>query len=616
VALPGRPRIALAMVALVAFIPQFLFLSASVNNDNLVILISSWVLVVLATWLARADRPLPGWPQLLLLGVLLGLAALSKLSGVLLWPLAGAVLLWLAWRARRWRWLLLAALLVFGVALAVCGWWFVRNLSLYGDLTALRAHLWAIGPRHETPSTFAAAMAEFRGFRYSFWALFGWFNVLVPDAYYWLVDALTLLACVGLGVFVVRRILDGRRRRSGSGRADGVETGRDLSLPVLLMLFGWVALVVAGLLRWTLMTAASQGRLLYPALGAIALFLVLGLAELVPVRLRPAAGGVALAAWVGWAALCPLLFIAPTYAEPVRYHSLADLNTVPSILNVRYGDCCDLVGYVPPHQPIHAGDRVPLTLIWRARRALDRDYSVFVHATTIDGAIQGQMDSYPAGGRYPTSHWQPGEIISDTLYVPITTTAQGPELLLFDVGLYELSSGQELPAIGTDGEEVDHVFAGEVALEPGEWPRPRPAIELDALLGREVRLVGADLSAEAAEPGQVVTVTLTWRALADIRDNYVGFVHMLSPASDRQVQDDHEPLNGRYPTRVWSRGTSLLDPYRLELPATLAPGVYTLWAGMYRPETSDRLKTVHWQTAERWKDDLVYIGTLAVGPRE
>ena len=56
---PDRPGIALGMMGLVAFTPQFLFLSASVNNDNLVILIVSWVLVLLASWLSSPQ--LPGW---------------------------------------------------------------------------------------------------------------------------------------------------------------------------------------------------------------------------------------------------------------------------------------------------------------------------------------------------------------------------------------------------------------------------------------------------------------------------------------------------------------------------------------------------------------------------
>lgn len=614
---PQRPGIALGMMALVAFIPQFLFLGASVNNDNLVILISSWTVVLLAGWLCIPAGRLPRWPQLVLLGVLLGLAALSKLSGALLWPLAGLVLLWLAWRAntRARSTLAVGAAVVLLLALVVSGWWFVRNLGLYGDLSGISAHLAVMG-RREPPATFEAAMAEFRGFRYSFWALFGWFNVLVPQLFYWIVDILSLVACAGMGLYVVRRELARRQAGHGSGAASCPR----LKVSVLIMLVAWVGLVVTGLLRWTLLTPASQGRLLFPALAPLALFLVVGLAELVPSRLRRTAGLAGLAVWVAWAVLCPVLFIAPIYEPPPRYRSLAELGVVPAPLNVRYGDCCDLVGYIQPHRPIHAGERVPLTLIWRARRVIDRNYSVFVHASTTDGQIQGQIDTYPGGGLYPTSHWQPGNILSDTVYIPMSSEASGPDLILFNVGLYDLTQRtalgfEELPATAADGDTIKHVFAGEAALEPFEWPTTQPTIETDARFGQEIRLLGVDVPQEAAEPGAVVTVTLHWLALADVHNDYVGFVHLLSSSADRPAQDDHVPLAGRYPTRLWSRGTVIADPYRLELPDDLAPGVYDLWGGLYRPETSDRLQAVRWQTGERWKDDLVYIGALTVRTR-
>jgi len=98
---------------------------------------------------------------------------------------------------------------------------------------------------------------------------------------------------------------------------------------------------------------------------------------------------------------------------------------VPSFVNVRYDDCCDLIGYIQPNGPIQAGDQVPLTLIWRAGQPTAVDYSIFVHASASDGTIEGQIDTYPGGGRYPTSRWQPGEIISDTVYIPMSEDAQG-----------------------------------------------------------------------------------------------------------------------------------------------------------------------------------------------
>jgi len=590
---PDRPGVALGMVGLVAFIPQFLFLSASVNNDNLVILICSWTVVLLASWLYAAR--LPSWLELAVLGLLLGLAALSKLSGLFLWPLAATALVWLAWRQRRLTWLIPAGLLVLGLALGVSGWWFARNLRLYGDLLGINAHLWVMGPRQEWPTTLGDIYSEFRGFRYSFWALFGWFSVLVPDPIYWIIDLLTLAGCAGFALYLYRNIRHNK------------------ALPVILLLALWFVLVAIGLLRWTLLTPASQGRLMFPALVSIALLLVVGWAELVPNRWRWPAAAAFLVAWAAWAALCPILIIAPTYAEPQRYHSLAELNAVPSFVNVRYGDCCDLIGYIQPNGPIQADDRVPLTLIWRARQPTAVDYSIFVHASAPDGTIEGQIDTYPGGGRYPTSRWQPGEIISDTVYIPMSEDAQGPVLIRFSVGLYDHKTRVELPAFGTDGKELQYVFAGEAALEPPAWPSPpQPELLTDTLFGQEIRLIGADLSQETIRPGEAVTVTLHWQGMANIRDDYIGFVHLIAPAGESVAQDDHSPLYGRYPTRIWSKGTLLADSYRLELPAGLAPGVYDLWGGLYYPESGVRLQAISWQTGQRWQDDLVHIGTLVV----
>lgn len=448
-ALPERPGLALGMTGLVAFTPQFLFLSASINNDNLVILVSAWVLVILAGWL-RA-RQLPGRLPLAGLGVLLGLAVLSKYSGLLLWPLTAGALAWLAWRTKRFRRLLPAGLLVGGLALAVCGWWFWRNQQLYGDLSGLNVHLAIMGTRRRLPSPIRA-WREFNGFRYSFWALFGWFNILVPDLFYHLMDALTALGVVGVCLYPVRAIR--RRNLSAAG-----PSGEKMALPA-----AWLGLVAAGVLNWTRLTPASQGRLLYPALPAIALFLVLGWAELLSRRWRQPVGFVALAGWAAWAALCPFLFIRPAYALPRRAQT-ADMAAL-SELHVRFDDCCELVGYRLPDGPVRPGDRVPLTLVWRALAPPGQDYSLFIHAVTTDGDLVGQLDTYHGGGMYPTGLWQPGEVIVDTAYVPVSWKAQAPALIRFNVGLHEVATATRLPAFAPDGQELEAILAGEIGLVP------------------------------------------------------------------------------------------------------------------------------------------------------
>ncbi len=591
---PDRPGVALGMVGLVAFMPQFLFLSASVNNDNLVILISTWVLVLLTSWL-RAPG-LPRWPSLVGLGTLLGLGALAKYSGLLLWLLVVLVMAWLTWRRKGIRWLLTAGFIVFGLALVLSGWWFVGNLLLYGDLSSLNVHLEIMGTRHELPTGLAAAIREFNGFRYSFWGLFGWFNVLAPDPFYWIMDGLTILGLIGLVVYGVRSF----RRLPG------------WTQQALVMLIVWLGLVTIGILRWTTMTPASQGRLLYPSLGGLALFLVIGWAELLPLRVCRPIGVAALVIWIVSAVLCPLLVIKPAYALPERVNSLDELAFEASELHVRFEACCEVVGYVSPNRPVQPGDIVPLTFVWRATEALDQNYTLFVHATTVDGQIMGQLDTYHGGGMYPTSQWRMGEIIVDTVYVPISWTATGPALLRFNVGLSKTPSFERLDTFAADGQQIDVVLVGEAALVPSQWPVPRTDPQIDAVFGEQIQLTGIEFPEATVHAGEVVTVTLQWTSLTTITEDYTGFVHLANAAGTDVTQDDHPPMAGYYPTRLWSPGAVLSDTYRLELPGDLKEGPYQLWAGLYYSESGLRLEAVAQETGKRWKDDLVHIGTLEV----
>ncbi len=94
---PERPVVALTAATFIAFLPQFIFMSASVNNDVAAAAIASWTVVILIRFLRVGRASLA-----VLLGALVGLAALSKLSGLSVTPLVALGLLWWAWRERRW----------------------------------------------------------------------------------------------------------------------------------------------------------------------------------------------------------------------------------------------------------------------------------------------------------------------------------------------------------------------------------------------------------------------------------------------------------------------------------------------------------------------------------
>jgi hypothetical protein len=95
---------------------------------------------------------------------------------------------------------------------------------------------------------------------------------------------------------------------------------------------------------------------------------------------------------------------------------------------------------------IRAGEVVTLTLYWQPETApIPRDYTVFTHVLRPDHAADGSpvlagQDSPPIGNSYPTSVWQPGEVIVDRHEITIPADAP-PGDYPIEVGLYDPQAG-------------------------------------------------------------------------------------------------------------------------------------------------------------------------------
>src|SRR5690606_833138 len=116
--------VGLLAAALVAFNPMFLFVHAAVNNDALAILLGHGAFTLLFLIYRDAPDPRQRWRPYALLGLLLGLGLLTKLSLGALLLLAGIALALLAWRRQQPRLLFLGGGLVAGVALLLVSPWF------------------------------------------------------------------------------------------------------------------------------------------------------------------------------------------------------------------------------------------------------------------------------------------------------------------------------------------------------------------------------------------------------------------------------------------------------------------------------------------------------------
>jgi hypothetical protein len=577
--IPERPLLASGAAAVQAFIPQYLFIGSSVSNDSLITLLASCVLLQLVTLLAGRPESensrfhSTGWVPYLWLGLTLGLASLAKHSGLALVGLAVLALTRLGWQQRSRRPLAGLAIAVV-VAGAVAGWWYWRNLTLYGDWTATKPMLDALGnPRTSFPLTLVSVLGELVGLRASFWGLFGWFGILMPQWIYALLDVLTGLALAGL----VTRVVFCRPKIQPAA-----------ALPVL-----WLSMIAIFLARWTLVIASSQGRLLFPAISAVVLGLALGWSQLAPQRWPQVRDLVPLAIAGGLmmlSAAVPGWIIAPAYALP----ELLERDAIPidlNRLNVTYDDRLVLYGCLTDPQQSRPGDTLQITCYWEALAPLPRDWFFFHHLLGVGYEPVAKETGYPGSGSFPASLWPVGQVVAASEWLRVSRDAYAPIAGRVAVGVFDPGTDQSLIPISPEGNPVDLLIASRVKLTalPGRSVAiPNP---VQFSVGDLARLAGYAVAGQ----GSYLDLTLFWEPVAETKDDLMVFVHLLDGDGKPIGEGDGPPANGDYPTTFWEPGETIVDLHRVEVPPGIQPGLYQVAIGLYGLESGQRLPV--WDSA-------------------
>lgn len=96
-------------------------------------------------------------------------------------------------------------------------------------------------------------------------------------------------------------------------------------------------------------------------------------------------------------------------------------------------------GYVPDRAS--AGDNIYISLWWSAAQTPPQDYTISVILLHPNGTVASQHDSFPQQGRFPTSQWQPDQLVYDTH--PLKLPEAGRYQIA--VKVYTLSDGRVLP---------------------------------------------------------------------------------------------------------------------------------------------------------------------------
>ena len=128
-------------------------------------------------------------------------------------------------------------------------------------------------------------------------------------------------------------------------------------------------------------------------------------------------------------------------------------------------------------------------------------------------------------------------------------------------------------------------------------------------------LLGYDVDRDEVAQGGTLRVVLYWQAQHPAHTNYRSFVHLDAPTDQRTwaISDNFHPGDSTaqidIPTSTWDTAHYVRDEHLLHIPPDVPPASFLLRAGLYDPETGERLPA-----AGDNQDDTVTLQTVRVKP--
>ena len=555
---PQRPTVAFVAAALTGLNPMYIFMSASVTNDSLAMLLNASLVLLLLRTLRDGFR----LHYSIAIAILFALSCLTKLTALALLPVFFCAAFFAQRKTQDRRGALIFFSLVVVSWMLIAGWWFVRNVQLHGEPFGIITMANIAGPRGMS-FNLVDVFADFQHFRMSFWGLFGALNIQVASFFYVLLDVMTILSVIGF-IFLLLQLL---------AISDFAYARYELAH--LLTLSSGFVFAVLGILVWSTLTRTVEGRMLFPLIAVVIPLLAVGLVEIVwwivfslrPPNLEFVRAGDAVPKellhdtmlWqmriLGAVALfAPLTVIAGQYASPQPVTDVP-ANALP--VYAEFGDVT-LVAYERIDRRYSTGDRVHLKLYWQVSGPSPEDYSLLLRLVDDNQQAIGGYTTFPGAGTLRTSRWQAGVIYPDEYVISISNAAYGRYPFDLHVRWEDLEGASGIPATDADGKQIEPVLLNIGAVVAARSQAVAGAAndiptDLQPKFDESILLESFQLDLELNE------VSLNWKAETAPNENFTVFAHMLDDDDNIIAQADASP---RLPTEYWRWGESYKTYHR------------------------------------------------------
>jgi uncharacterized membrane protein len=282
-----------------------------------------------------------------------------------------------------------------------------------------------------------------------------------------------------------------------------------------------------------------------------------------------------------------------------------------------FGDKVSLLKYSLTPNPHEAAWGAALVeLRWKVEGELQGRYQMALRLVDEQGRVWAAEDREPLGGLRPF-HQQPvGSEVDDhqALLIPAGTP---PGSYRLELGLYHLETGEWLDLLDeADTPQGVGKALGEVSVSLAKVPPPQEALSIQhprtADFSSGVRFLGYSLRGESYQPGDALDLTLFWKALADLHEDYHFSLRLEDGAGTAWATIDDQPAGSGYRTSLWVQGQLFRNLSRLMVPASTLSGEYRLVLTLYDPVGG---RPVPWH---RWlldRGQTYTMGTVVVQGR-